>query len=62
MIIAATSNASGEVTVNHRYTSDQPVTGLARKGTATVFYKTGAYSGTIATGGLDASILLIQDE
>lgn len=44
------------------YTSDQPVTGRARRGTSSIRYKTALISGTILNDGLDATVFMIGDE
>jgi len=44
------------------YTTDQPVTGRIRKSTTSPYYKTGLLSGTITSGGFNATAFLIKDE
>ena len=54
--------SSGSITVqDHRYTTDQPVTIIARRG-ASPRYKSATSSSTIVSTGLDANIFLIPDE
>lgn len=61
VIIDASSDVDGEVTINHRYTSSQPIVGKARKASSSPYYKTGNLSGTITTLGFAGSIFLIDD-
>lgn len=57
------SNSSGIVSTTRVYSSDQNVSGWARKASATPFYKTGPISGTVdATDGFTGSAVLILDE
>jgi len=50
------------LTNEHRYTSSQPVSGKARLGSTSPFYKPGSYSGTITSSGLSGNIFLVGDE
>lgn len=57
------SNSSGIVTTSRVYTSDQPVTGWARKSSASPYYKQGAIIDTVdSENGLAATAILIADE
>ena len=62
VIIAGTTDANGEISVNHRYTSDQPISGKARKSSSSPLYKTGYISATITSNGYVGDIFLIRDE
>lgn len=62
IILEGLTDASGNVTVNHRYTSNQPFTGLARKTSSSPYYKESAIGGTITINGYSATTLLIEDE
>jgi hypothetical protein len=57
------TNSSGIKSVGRVYTSDQPITGWARKSTSSPFYVEGPISGTIdSADGLPASAVLVLDE
>jgi hypothetical protein len=57
------SNASGIVTDNRVYDSDQPVTGHSRKSTTSPLYKTANLVGTIdSADGYSATAVMILDE
>ena len=62
IISALVTDVNGQVSVIFDYTADQPVTGRARKGTASPFYKTGTLGGTITATGYDVTIFLVGDE
>jgi hypothetical protein len=63
VILSGTTNASGILqTTAFNYKINQPVTGKVRKATSGTKYKTGTIVGTIASAGLDTTILLIADE
>jgi hypothetical protein len=59
-IIKTTTDASGQVTANYRYSTNQAVTGRARKGD-TPAYKPGNISGTITSIGLSKTVFLVGD-
>lgn len=62
-ILNALSNASGVVEdTAFNFSSDQPVTGRVRKGTASPFYKSGTVSGTITSSGFNTTVFLVLDE
>lgn len=64
-ILTGLTNASGIIqTTTFNYTSDQPVTGVARRGSTAygTLYKQGSISGTISSSGLDLTVLLSSDE
>jgi hypothetical protein len=57
------SNALGIVSTSRVYSSNQPVTGWARKSTSTPLYKTGLVDDEVnSSGGLNATAILIADE
>jgi len=56
------TNASGIATENVNFGTDQPVRGVARKSSASPFYRTGSISGTITSSGFSTTITLISDE
>lgn len=62
-IINALTNASGiaEDTA-FNFSSNQPLTGRVRKGSASPFYKTTGVSGTITSSGFDVTVFLVSDE
>jgi len=62
VIINGVSDVSGEISVNFRFSSNQPVSGRGRQGSTSVYRKTGNVSGTITSSGFNGSILLIRDE
>ena len=55
------TNASGQVTFNYQYSSDQAITGRIRRGTTSQFYKTAPISGTITSTGFNSSIFMVKD-
>jgi hypothetical protein len=61
-IATGLTDVNGQVTAQHRYTSDQPVTGRVRKASSSPYYKTGDISGTITTAGFSPTVLMIEDE
>lgn len=61
--LAGLTDGSGILSVSRVYSADQPVTGYARKSTASPFYRQGALSGTIlAASGYDKSAVMVSDE
>lgn len=57
------SDANGVVSTSRVYSSDQPVTGWARKSSSTPLYKTGVVDDEVtSTGGMNATAILITDE
>jgi hypothetical protein len=61
--ISAVTGGTGIVSTSKVFGSDQAVTGVARKGTASPRYKTAPISGTISsTAGLSQSAVMISDE
>lgn len=44
------------------YSSDQPVSGIVRKASASPYWKDSPVSGTIGTGGFSANIQMVRDE
>jgi hypothetical protein len=56
------TSAAGVVTMSRSFTSDQPVTGRARKSSSAPFYKTTDFTGTIkSASGLDVTVQLQLD-
>jgi hypothetical protein len=63
VVISGTTDVNGILFMSRVFASNQPVTGWARKSTASPFYKTGVVSGTVnSTSGAEFTALLIQDE
>lgn len=63
IISGVLTNASGQVSDTRSYSSNQPITGRARKGSASPFYKEAAISGTVSSSvDTDLTILMIPDE
>jgi hypothetical protein len=57
------TNASGQISMSRVFSSNQPVTGWARKSSAQPYFKTGQVSGTVLSGsGASLSTILIADE
>jgi len=54
--------STGIATENVNFGTDQPVRGVARKSSASPFYRTGSISGTITSAGFSTTITLILDE
>lgn len=61
-IISDLTDSNGEVSTNHRYTSDQPIVGYARSASGVTKYIQGDLSGTITNEGFNGTIFLIKDE
>jgi hypothetical protein len=63
VIIDGLTNGSGIVSDTRSYTADQPITGRARKSSASTYYQTGSVTGTVdSTNGLSIVVQLIPDE
>lgn len=63
LIMNTTTNASGIAQdTAFSFTANQPITGRARKGSSTPFYRTSDVVGTITSDGLTATVFLIEDE
>lgn len=60
-IVTGLTDVNGEITSNHRFTTDQPIVGWARTYTGTTKYQQGNLSGTITSSGFDGTIFLIED-
>lgn len=61
--IGGLTDASGNITMSRVFPSNQPISGWARKSTATPFYKTGTIGGSVNSAtGFSANIILISDE
>jgi hypothetical protein len=62
-IISGLTNASGVITDTRTYSGDQPFKGRARKSSASPYYKTGDFIGTVSSStGASANINLLDDE
>ena len=62
-VIMAGLTTAGILTASeHRYTTDQPVTIVARKGSGTPYYEATTASGTITSAGLTANVFMLPDE
>jgi hypothetical protein len=58
-----TTDVNGEISMTRVFSTNQPVTGWARKSTSSPYYKTGPFSGTIDSAlGASFSALLLKDE
>jgi len=64
VIIDALTGVTGIVSAapKHRYTSDQPVLVVARKGSSSLFYKQGGGTFSVVETGLAATIFMVKDE
>lgn len=62
VVLSGTTDANGEITMSRVFSSNQPVSGWARKATSAPYYKTGPISGTVDTAkGAYFTSLLISD-
>ena len=61
-ILKDTTDSSGEVSTTYEYTSDENITGRARKASSSPYYKTGDFSGTITNNGFSTKVILLKDE
>lgn len=62
-IMNALTNASGVAEdTAFNYSADQPITGRARKGDASPFYKDAPISGVITEAGLSLTVFMVSDE
>jgi hypothetical protein len=63
IVLSGTTDVTGEITMSRVFGSAQPVTGWARKSSATPFYKTGPINGSVSsTLGASLSAVLVLDE
>ena len=64
VIIDDTTNGSGVASASpkHRHTTDQPVSIIARKGSASTYYKQGDGSADILVTGLSETVFMVKDE
>ena len=62
VILDDSTDVNGQVTASIDYTADQPITGRARKGSASPYYKTGVIGGTITVDGFESTTFLVPDE
>jgi hypothetical protein len=57
------TDSNGVKSTSRVYSSDQPITGWARKSSASPYYKEGAISGSVdSADGLTATAVLVADE
>jgi len=56
------TDSNGDATNTFLYSADQPVRGLARKGSSSPYHKTGAFASTITSSGVSITVLLTGDE
>lgn len=62
-IISGLTNVSGQISDTRTYGSNQPITGRARKSSASPYLRDGIVAGTIsATGGLNTTTVMASDE
>jgi len=61
VIFNGLANASGIISTEIDYDSDQPITGRVRKGSSSTYYKTSQITGTVTSNGLVLTIFLIKD-
>ena len=63
VVISGTTNGSGVISATYSYSADQPISGRARKSTASPFYSTAPVTGTIlAASGLATTVPMVKDE
>ena len=62
VILDGTTDSNGEIKdTTFVYTSDQPVAGHVRKGTAVTYYKNSPLVGSILVGGYSATAVMLHD-
>jgi len=61
-ILTGLTDVNGKITTNHRYTADQPVTGLVRKSSSSIYFVNTPITGTITSDGLELTAFMIMDE
>lgn len=62
VVLNGLTDASGNITMSRSFSSDQPVTGWARKATVEPFYKESPIGGSVdSVTGYSANIILIED-
>lgn len=63
VVLSGTTDASGQISMSRVFPADQPVSGWARKSSATPHYKTGLVSGTVdSASGAQFTAVMILDE
>lgn len=61
--LSGLTDVNGQITMSRSFSSDQPITGRARKSTSTPLYRTSPIQGTIDnTSGFSAIVIMIGDE
>lgn len=61
--LSGTTDVNGQITMSRVFASNQPVTGWARKSSASPFYKTGPINGIVSSSsGATLSAVLVLDE
>lgn len=61
-LLSGTTDSNGVLETTIRYSSDQPLEGVIRKGSSSTFYQEAGVSGTIASTGFDQTIFIVRDE
>ena len=63
-VLANVTDSNGQISTTLNFTSNQPITGRARRATATdgTLYKQGTITGTITSNGFETTVILIKDE
>ena len=62
LIFSGLTDASGNITTDLRFSTNQPITGKVRKTTSSPLFKTAAISGTVGASGFSTTISLLSDE
>lgn len=62
VILTGLTDVNGELETTLDFTSNQPITGVVRKGSASTYYRESGVVGTITSAGFDNTTFLIKDE
>jgi hypothetical protein len=63
VLLSGTTDTDGNISMSRTFSTNQPVTGWARKSTSAPYYKQGAVNGTVTTGsGVALSAILVADD
>lgn len=63
VLLKGLTDVNGQITMSRVFPSDQPISGQARKSSATPFYKTAIITGTVSSStGFSANALMVLDE